>query len=261
MSFKDKVVIVTGASSGIGAATAIKFAAEKAKVVIVARTEAKLKEVSEKCQKHGPKPLMIIADVTKENDVRNIVSTTTSQCGKIDILVNNAGIGGSVAIWDEKAMEVFDRLMTTNLRSAVLLTHLAAPYLIKTQGNIVNISSVAGVDTIRPSNFSYCTSKAAMDHFTRCVALDFAPKGVRVNVVNPGPVITDFIGNLGVEKAQYDQFYERMARVTALGRVSEAEEIADLVMFLACDKAKAITGTSVVSDNGMLLQRNIKMVD
>ncbi|XP_075980388.1 glucose 1-dehydrogenase 2-like [Anticarsia gemmatalis] len=259
MGFNDKVVIITGASSGIGAATAIKFAEHKAKVVIVARTEAKLKEVSEKCEKHGSKPLMIVGDVSKDSDIKNIISTTISQYGKIDVLVNNAGIGGTASIWEEKAIQVFDKIMATNLRSTVYLTHLAAPYLIQTKGNIVNISSIAAVDVITTGHFAYCTSKAAMDHFSRSVALDLGPKGVRVNTVNPGPVETDFVSNLGIEKSKHEQFWKNVATSTVLGRVSAPEEIADLILFVASDKAKAITGSSLVSDNGTLLYRNIKL--
>ncbi|XP_075980419.1 putative oxidoreductase TM_0325 [Anticarsia gemmatalis] len=259
MGFADKVVIITGASSGIGAATAIKFAEHKAKVVIVARTESKLKEVAAKCEKHGTKPLIIVADVTKDNDIKNIVSTTISKLGKIDVLVNNAGIGGNAAIWDDKAMEVFDKLMATNLRSIVFLTNLAAPHLIKTKGNIINISSVAGMEVLRAECFSYCTSKAALDHFTRSVALDLGPKGVRVNTVNPGPVKTDFISNLGIDKANHDKFWKNIGTMTILKRVSEPEEIADLVLFVASDKARAITGSSILTDNGMALFRDIKL--
>lgn len=259
MAFNDKIIIVTGASTGIGAATAIKFAEEKAKVVIVARTEAKLKEVSEKCKEHGAEPLMIVADVTKDSDIKNIISTTIYKCGRIDVLVNNAGVAGPVAIWDDKAIDVFDRVMNTNLRSVVYLTNLAAPHLIETKGNIINVSSVAALDVSLKQHFSYCTSKAGLDHFTRSAALDFASKGVRVNTVNPGPVETNFVSSLGLNKEQQAQFWIKIAETTALRRVSAPEEVADLILFLASEKAKAITGSSVVVDNGRLLKRNINI--
>lgn len=258
MSFADKVVIVTGASSGIGAAVAIKFAEEAANVVLVARNQAKLKEVLKKCEGHRGKAITVIADVTKNEDIKKIIAQTINQFGKIDILVNNAGIGGLAAVWDAKAMEVFDKVIATNLRSVVYLTNLAAPYLIKTKGNVVNISSIAAVDVITTEHFAYCTSKAGLDHFMRSAALDFAPKGVRINSVNPGPVRTDFAENLGVGKSEADKFWEMTREATALDRISEPDEIADLVLFLASDKARAITGSSYITDNGCLLRRPFK---
>uniref|UniRef100_A0A2H1WFW5 SFRICE_026379 n=1 Tax=Spodoptera frugiperda TaxID=7108 RepID=A0A2H1WFW5_SPOFR len=258
MSFADKVVIVTGASSGIGAAVAIKFAEEAANVVLVARNQAKLKEVLKKCEGHRGKAVTVIADVTKNEDIKKIIAQTINQFGKIDILVNNAGVGGLAAVWDTKAMEVFDKVIATNLRSVVYLTNLAAPYLIKTKGNVVNISSIAAVDVITTEHFAYCTSKAGLDHFMRSAALDFAPKGVRINSVNPGPVRTDFAENLGVGKSEADKFWEMTREATALDRISEPDEIADLVLFLASDKARAITGSSYITDNGCLLRRPFK---
>ncbi|KAJ8714994.1 hypothetical protein PYW08_004975 [Mythimna loreyi] len=256
MSFTDKVVIVTGASSGIGAAIAIKFAEEQANVVLVARNKAKLTEVAERCQTLGAKTIMVIADVTKNDDVKKIVSNTITQFKKIDVLINNAGIAGKAAIWDGNAMEVYDKIMSTNLRSVVYLTNLAAPHLIQSKGNIINISSIAAVDVISPQHFAYCTSKAGMDHFMRSIALDLSGKGVRVNNVNPGPVKTDIVQSFGVAKADVGNFWKKAEEMTTLGRISDPSEIGDLVLFLASDKARAITGSAFITDNGALLKRN-----
>ncbi|XP_022834407.1 uncharacterized protein LOC111362106 [Spodoptera litura] len=245
MSFQDKVVIVTGASSGIGAATAIKFAEEGAKVALVGRNQEKLNNVAKKCGN----PLIIAADVSKDEDAKRIIEETIKRFGKIDVLVNNAGIGGVTNILDEGVIKVFDQIMNTNLRSAVVLTHLA----VKTKGNIVNISSVAAY-RVAPSFIAYNTSKAGMDHFTRAVALELAPHGVRVNVINPGPVKTDIIENMGATKEAADAAFDNMLKATALSRVSDSDEIADLVLFIASDKSKAITGSSIVTDNGVMLK-------
>lgn len=261
MGFSDKVVIITGASSGIGAAIAVTFAKERANVVLAARTEKRLKEVAAKCQEYGVNPLIIIADVSKDSDVKKIIKTTIDKYGKIDILINNAGIVDTAAIYEENAIQVYDRIMSTNLRPAVYLTNLAAKYLIETKGNIINISSVAAVDTVSNGYFAYCTSKAAMDHFTRSIALDLASKGVRVNTVNPGPVATDILSNPGINLDRNDDMMRKLEETTALGRISQPEEIADLVLFLASDKAQAITGSSYITDNGMLLKRNINVID
>uniref|UniRef100_A0A2A4ITT1 Uncharacterized protein n=1 Tax=Heliothis virescens TaxID=7102 RepID=A0A2A4ITT1_HELVI len=248
MSFKDKVVIVTGSSSGIGAAIAIKFAEEGAKVAIVGRNQEKLNNVAKKCGK----PLVLVADVSKDEDAKRIVDETVRVFGKLDILINNAGIGQTASIQSENAMAVFDKVMSTNLRSVVYLTHLAAPHLVKTKGNIVNISSIAALQVLQ-NVFSYCTSKAGLDHFTRAVALELASSGVRVNTVNPGPVLTDIIENMGATKEQQAAMFKQMENGTPLKRISVPEEIGDLVLFLASDKAKAITGSSFVTDNGTLL--------
>ncbi|KAJ8721917.1 hypothetical protein PYW08_004319 [Mythimna loreyi] len=250
MSFQDKVVIVTGGSSGIGAATAIKFAEEGAKVAIVGRNKAKLDNVAKQCGN----PLVIVADVSKDADVKRIISETLKHFGKLDILINNAGIGQQANIQAGDAMAVFDNVLSTNLRSVVYLTHLAAPHLVKTKGNIVNISSIAALRAVGVGYFSYCTSKAGLDHFSRSVAQELAESGVRVNIINPGPVRTDIVENAGAPKAMQEVIFNQMQDMTALKRISVPEEIADLVLFLASDKAKAITGSSFVSDNGMLLK-------
>ncbi|XP_026725152.1 uncharacterized protein LOC113492066 [Trichoplusia ni] len=252
MSFNDKVVIVTGGSSGIGAAIAVEFSGLGAKVTIVGRNETKLKEVAKKCKN----PLTVVADITKENDIKKIVTETLNRFGKIDILINNAGMAIQAGILAENAMETYDKVMNTNLRSAVYLTHLAAPHIVKTKGNIINISSIASLTVFGNDHFSYGASKAAMDHFTRSIAAELASSGVRVNSVNPGPVRTDFLENMGVEKkAEQDAMFEEFGRTaTALGRVSDSEEIADLVIFLASDKARGITGSVFVTDNGSLVK-------
>ncbi|KAL0818868.1 hypothetical protein ABMA28_008187 [Loxostege sticticalis] len=252
MSFNNKVVLVTGASSGIGAAIALKFAEEGANVAIVGRNADKLKNVSENIAKIGNKPLVIAADVTKEDDAKRIVNDTVKQFGKLDVLINNAGVAGFVGITDANALTVFDNVMNTNLRSPVYLTHLASKHLIETKGNIINISSIAG-QFVKENRFAYCTSKAALDHFARAIALDFAPKGVRVNTISPGPVKTNFVENAGaskeIEKAIWDEFLEK----TPLNRISDPSEIANLALFLASEKAVGITGSTYLSDNGFLL--------
>ncbi|XP_022834404.1 uncharacterized protein LOC111362103 [Spodoptera litura] len=251
MSFQDKVVIVIGASSGIGAAAAIKFAEEGAKVALVGRNQEKLNNVAKKCDN----PLIIAADITKDEDAKRIIEETVRHFAKIDILINNAGTGSRTNIQDKSYIQIFDRIMSTNLRAMVVLTHLAVPHLVKTKGNIVNISSVAAYRVIIPESSAYCASKAGLDHFTRAVALELAPHGVRVNVINPGPVRTDIIENTtGVTKEEATARFDSMKTLTALSRVSEPEEVADLILFTASDKSKAITGSSIVTDNGMLLK-------
>lgn len=247
-------MIVTGASSGIGAAIALKFAEERAKVVIVGRNEKKLSDVSKQCEKAGSKPLIVAADVCKDKDVERILNDTIKNFGKLDVLINNAGIAGRSGITDTQAMQVFDQTMATNLRSIVYLIHLAHKYIIETKGNIINISSIAALNIDADRKFAYATSKAALDHFTRAIAAELAPKGVRVNTINPGPTRTDIFENMGVTGEQEEQTWERLKNVTALKKIAESSEVGDLALFLASDKAISITGATFVIDNGCLLK-------
>ncbi|CAH1641320.1 unnamed protein product [Spodoptera littoralis] len=246
MSFANKVVLITGGSAGIGAKTAESFATEGASVAIVGRNEAKLNLVAVVCQKLGATVLTIKADISKDADADSVVKKTIDKFGKLDVLVNNAGILREANVLSENFLKTYDEVMDINMRGAVRITYFAAPYLIKTKGNIVNVSSVAANCTSRPGNTAYRTSKAAMNHFTRCVALDLATHGVRVNSVSPGPVMTDIFEGLEVNA-------EKLRTRTALQRVSEPGEIADMIMYVASDKARGATGSNYVVDNGMLL--------
>lgn len=249
MDFKDKVVIITGGSSGIGAETAIQFAQQSAKVVIVGRNEQKLRNVAVPCENaKGIKPLVIKADVTIDSDVKSIVEKTIERFGQIDILVNNAGIVAEAKIQD--GIEVYDRVMNTNLRSVYLLTSLAVPYLIKTRGSIVNISSVAGQKAV--SKFVvYCTSKAGLDMFTKSLAKELGEYGVRVNAISPGPVKTDIIAAAGMDA---EAFVRSREATSPLGKIAVSKDIADMVLYLASDKANSITGSIYVIDNGRMLE-------
>ncbi|XP_036320107.1 L-xylulose reductase-like, partial [Rhagoletis pomonella] len=146
-------------------------------------------------------------------------------------------------------VEQFDSILNTNLRSVFLLTKFAATHLVKTQGNIVNVSSVAGLRSF-PNTSSYCTSKAALDQFTRCIALDLAPKQVRVNAVNPGVVVTDIHKRSGMSAEEYAKYLEHHKETHALGRVGSTKEVADAIIFFASDTASFITGATLPIDGG-----------
>ncbi|XP_063378661.1 3-oxoacyl-[acyl-carrier-protein] reductase FabG-like [Cydia fagiglandana] len=252
MSFAGKVAIVTGAASGIGAATVKALAREGAKVALVDMDEVKLQEVAKQCEQHGNNPLMIRADITQDEDIRTIVKRTIDNFGELDVLVNNAGTTRHSSIIDENFMEHFDVLINTNLRSMVYLTHLAAPHLIKTKGNIVNLTSIVALRVLLGNLSAYAVSKAGVAHFTRCVALDLAPHGVRVNAVAPGGTKTNIIENAGLSNVEATMEVWRNKH-TVLKKLSEPEEIADVILFLASDKARSVTGSTYVCDNGGLL--------
>ncbi|XP_045503212.1 uncharacterized oxidoreductase SSP0419-like [Colias croceus] len=246
MSLNNKVAIVTGASSGIGAAIAEKFSNEGAHVVMVGRNESKLSAVAARCKD----PLVIKAELGNDEDIVRIIDETKKKYGKIDILVNNAATSVLASVLYGDLLKSYEEVMKVNFKAVVHLTKLAAPHLIETKGNIINISAIGGQRASAASVLMmYCVSKAAVNHFSQDVALELAPHKVRVNTISPGPVRTDILENTKTP-ITWDDFQKK----TALDRISEPEEIADLALFLASDKAKGITGSNFVSDNGMLLK-------
>lgn len=183
MDFTGKVVLITGASSGIGAATAKHFTKLGAQVVMTGRNADSLKKCGTECV-GKQKPLLLLADVTKQEDNARVIEETIGKFGKLDVLVNNAGRGvfGSI---ETTSLDQLDDMLNINLKGAYHLTMLAVPHLIKSTGNIVNVSSITGLKPF-PNSLAYCISKAALDQFTKVIALELAPKKVRVNSVNPG---------------------------------------------------------------------------
>lgn len=250
MQFAGKVVLITGASSGIGAATAKHFAKLGASLALAGRNKENLTKVASECSKlpDNKDHLLLTGELTNENETKALLDKTIEYYGKLDILVNNAGMieTGSV---ENTSLEQYDRVMNANVRSIYQLTTLATPHLINTKGNIVNVSSVNGIRAF-PGVLAYCISKAAVDQLTRCVALDLAPKQVRVNSVNPGVTITALHKRGGMNQEQYEAFIKRSQETHALGRPGQPEEVARTIAFLASDHASFITGASVPVDGG-----------
>lgn len=253
MDFNNKVVIITGASSGIGTTVAKMFAEQSAKVVLVGRNLVNLNNVATKCEAaKGIKPLIVQAELSNDEDVKKIVSETIKAFSRIDILVNNAAVGVRGSIKD--GIEPYDRVMACNMRSVYLLTSIATPHLINSKGSVVNVSSVAALKPIKDVDFlPYCISKAALDQFTKCIALELGPQGVRVNSVNPGGTRTDFAENAGFSKEQVDKLYEKRDKTYPLRKMAESEDVADLILYLTSDRARSITGSIYVIDNGEML--------
>jgi NAD(P)-dependent dehydrogenase (short-subunit alcohol dehydrogenase family) len=249
--FADKVVLVTGATSGIGRAVARRFAESSAHVVSVGRNQAALREVESEFKRAGRETVTMAADVTEENDVRRAVDDAISRFGRLDVLVNAAGHISTGSI-EDTSLEAWDAMMNVNLRAVFQLMQLATPHLIKTAGNIVNVSSVTGLRSF-PGVLAYCVSKAGLDQLTRCAALELAPKGVRVNAVNPGVVITEIHKRGGMSNEDYERFLEHSKTTHPIGRVGDASEIAELVFYLASEKASWITGATYQIDGGRAL--------
>ncbi len=247
ITFEKKVAIITGATSGIGEATAGKILKAGASVVITGRNRKKLTELANSLTP-SENVLALAGDLSNSEFRTSLVSTTVEKFGRLDILVNAAGIiaSDSAAAGD---MAVYDQVMDVNVRSIFHLSSLAIPHLEESKGNIVNVSSVAGTRAF-PGIVSYCVSKAALDQLTRCSALELAPKEIRVNAVNPGVVETQLHLNSGMSREAYQQFLERSKETHPIGRVGQAEEIADLILFLASNAAGWITGACYAIDGG-----------
>lgn len=245
----QKRVIVTGASSGIGRATAELFLAEGAKVALIARRLRQLEDVASKYQPGLAK--VVQADLADPSETETAFSRAVQALGGLDVLVNAAGILKGRSL-EATSLELWDETMNINVRSLFHLIKLAVPELERSRGNIVNVSSVTGVRAF-PGVLAYCVSKSAVDHLTRCAALELAPKGIRVNAVNPGVVVTELHRAGGMDEESYAKFVEHGKTTHPLGRVGDANEIADLIFFLASDKAGWITGTTVSVDGGRAL--------
>jgi NAD(P)-dependent dehydrogenase (short-subunit alcohol dehydrogenase family) len=242
--FSNKVVVVTGASSGIGRATALAFGREHARVVAVGRDAEALGQVAAgiaECQ-------VVRVDVTLEEAPEHIVKAAVDGFGGIDVLVNAAGVIGSGGV-ETTGDELWDRMFAINVRAPFRLMREAAPHLVARRGAIVNVSSVTGLRAF-PGLAAYCASKAAVDQLTRCAALDLAGKGVRVNAVNPGVVVTNLHRRSGMAEDQYAKFLERSKETHPLGRAGQPEEIAQLVVFLASERAGWVTGETIAIDGG-----------
>ncbi|PZC82615.1 3-oxoacyl-[acyl-carrier-protein] reductase FabG [Helicoverpa armigera] len=244
MSFAKKVVLITGGSAGIGFTTTEFFAKESAAVVIVGKNEKKLHGIANRCVQLGAPVYVIKADLTENDQAEIVVKKTIRKYGQLDVLVNNSGIKKEVPFLSENFLPTYDEVMNVNLRSVVRITHFAVPHLIKTKGNIINISSQTGINTAGPENVAYRTSKAGIKHFTKSLSLELAPFGIRINTICPGPVLTNTFD--GIE-ANPDK------SKTALCKICDPEEIANLILYVASERAKGVTGSNFLVDNGGLL--------
>jgi len=248
LTVPDTRVIVTGASNGIGRATAERFLDEGAKVVLVGRRENALREVASYTSGNA---FVIAADLSDEKQSESCIAQAAEMMGGLDVLINAAGIlkGGRI---EDTSLGLWDEMMNINLRSVFHLMRLAVAHLEKTKGNIVNVSSVTGPRSF-PGVLAYCVSKAGVDQLTRCAALELAAKGIRVNAVNPGVVVTGLHRAGGMNDEAYAAFLEHSKTTHPLGRVGQADEIADLISFLASGRAGWITGATVSIDGGRAL--------
>ncbi|XP_075224085.1 3-oxoacyl-[acyl-carrier-protein] reductase FabG-like [Lycorma delicatula] len=250
MEFEGKVILITGASSAIGTAVAFYFASRGAKLSLCGINEETLNKTAERCELVGKvKPLVVTSDLTNADDTTNLIRATITYFLTIDVLVNNAGILETGSI-ETTTLEQFDRIFNLNVRSAYHLTMLAVPYLIQSEGVIVNVSSVNGLKAF-PGLLAYNMSKAAVDQFTRCLAIELSDYRIRVNSVNVGIVVTDLEKGITDKLDEsYLLFLRRSKETHPLGRAGFPEEIARAIAFLASDKASFVTGVNLPVDGG-----------
>jgi NAD(P)-dependent dehydrogenase (short-subunit alcohol dehydrogenase family) len=248
MSFAGQSIIVTGATSGIGRATAEAFGRGGGSVVAVGRSDAALSEVTAAVEAAGGRAIACKVDLTSVDAPERIVGAALSSFGRLDILVNAAGVIASGAL-EATTDEMWDMMMAVNLRAPFRLMRAAAPHLTTSKGCVVNVSSVNGLRSF-PGVLAYCVSKAGVDHLTRCAAIEMAPLGVRVNAVNPGVTVTNLHRRSGMDEARYAAFLERSKETHPLGRPGQPGDIASMILFLASDEASWMTGETIPIDGG-----------
>lgn len=253
-SLKDKVVLITGAASGIGKATARRFAKEGSKLVLNDIDEAALVELKKSLFNPTIHEL-VIGDISKEAIVETFIHKAVIRFGKVDVLVNNAGIHFIKDI-EEATVADFDRVFDVNLKSMFLCSKHSIP-IMKDQGKgvIINLSSISayvGQEMMGKSTFMYNMTKAGALQLTRSLATKYAASGIRVNCVAPGATKTAQITEEMV--SDLDGFWKAVGDAHPIKRVGEPEEIANSIVFLASDEASFVTGTSLVVDGGYLVQ-------
>lgn len=248
---ENKVAIITGGNSGVGAAMAKLFAKEGAKVAITARREAALAQVAEEIRGAGGEVLAVPTDISRPGDAEKLVDAVLEAYGKIDILVNNAGVleEGLKPI-DRYTDEDLDRIVEINEKGTMRCMR-AVTKKMQTGASIVNIASIAGAKGC--GGAAYVASKAAIIGITRHTALRFQAQGIRCNVICPGTIVTPMVANMNPANLDQDMFGAMMTHSNMKTQPCMPEDVANIALFLASDESRAITGQTLLTDFGSML--------
>lgn len=250
MEVKNKIVIVTGAGSGIGKATAIHFAKYKAIVVVSDIDIESAQKVVDEITSNGGKATLNKCNVAKFEEVENMINATVEEFGRLDVIVNNAGIGPNLLRTHESKLKDWDAVIAVNQTGVFYCMKVALEQFLKQGGgNIVNIASLAGLKA-SPNNISYSASKFAVVGMTKSAAMEYATKNIRVNAVCPGYTESALLNQLISAKPEMDAI---LKSVIPMKRYGKAEEIADAVVWLASDNTKFMTGQTITLDGGTSL--------
>lgn len=251
-SVKDRVVLVTGGSRGIGKGIAVKFAAQGAKVMIAARGETAAIACCEEIKASGGEASYCLIDVSDWSDVQMMVSSTIAKYGRIDILCANAGIFPQSKIVDMEP-EDWDTVIDTNLKSSFLCVKACIPEFEKAgKGRVILTSSITGPVTGFPGWTHYGASKAGQLGFLKTAAMELSRYGTTINAVMPGNIATEGLDGLG------DEYLETMAASIPLKRLGDVADIANAVLFFASDEASYVTGQTLVVDGGQILPESLE---
>lgn len=258
MELSGKVALVTGAGSGIGRATAVRFAQHGAQVGVLSHTEAEIRDAAEEIRRAGGRAIPLTADVADTGQMRDAVEETVRAFGRLDIVLANAGINGVWAPIDELQPHEFDRTIAVNLRGTYLTIHHAVPHLKRAGGgSIVITSSINGTRTFSSAGATaYSCTKAAQVAMAQQLALELARHRIRVNVICPGKIETAIPDNTVKRHAEAAaaQADDREGNIPLTGgKPGSSFDVADLALFLASDRARHITGTPVFIDGGQSL--------
>ena len=251
-----KVAIITGAGSGIGRATALLFAKEGAKVVIADNVVSGGEETLTMIRESGGEACFVKTDVSIENDIKNMIKVALDKYGKLDILFNNAGVAEMLAPTHEVKLSDWHKVINVNLTGVFMGMKYAIPEMLKIGGGaIINTSSVAGLISV-PNQPSYCASKGGVLQLTKAAALDYATQNIRVNCICPGVIWTPMVERVMMENAGgYEEGKKQFISAEPIGRMGKPEEIAQAVLFLACDESSSfITGIALPTDGGYTAQ-------
>lgn len=248
MDYTAKTALITGASSGIGRATALGFARAGGDVVLAGRSADALEDVAAEVRALGQRATTVQADLTRAEDRRRLVEAAAEASAGIDLLVNAAGVIATGTV-ETTRLEDFEAMFALNTTAVFHLMQLALPSLKACRGAVVNVSSVTGIRAF-PGVLAYCASKSAVDQLTRCTALELAEHGVRVNAVCPGVVVTELHRRGGMDAERYEAFLEHSRSTHPLGRVGQAEEVAQLILFLGSSETGWVTGVTMPVDGG-----------